>query len=379
LIAKGGPLAFHGEELDAILSDGTKARIAELENEIKGLKQTAMKEPARACAVQEGEPVAQRVFIRGDYNSKGEPAPKVFPAILEGFDQQENPSGGSGRLELARWLTEDDHPLTPRVIVNRVWHWHFGEGIVRTPSNFGKMGERPTHPELLDWLTRRFIEDGWSIKKLNRRILLSAAYRMSSEFGEAKAMADPENRLLSRFNRRRLEVEEIRDGLLAIDGSIDLTVGGTLQDGFGTDGENSNGRLSVNPDEQVRRTIYLPLRRANLPSLLNLFDFGDAVTPLGRRSVTNVAPQALFMMNSKFVADRAANLARQLLARDDPAERVRGAYLHILNRAPTAQEQDEAVTYLAEVERKFSETDQAELWAGLCRILMSSNELIYVD
>ncbi|MEZ5364608.1 MAG: DUF1553 domain-containing protein [Bryobacterales bacterium] len=234
------------------------------------------------------------MLIRGDYHSKGEPTPLRFPAIIAGLDQDPVKTNGSGRLELANWMASKDNPLTPRVIVNRIWQGHFGDGSVRTPDNFGKTGELPSHPQLLDWLATRFMEDGWSIKKMHKRIMLSAAYQQSSDFDESKALADPENRLLSRFSRRRLDVEEIRDGLLTVDGSIDLSMGGTMQEGFGTDGENSNDRLSINPDDEIRRTIYLPLRRANLPPLLNLFDFGDAATPMGKRAATNASPRRRF-------------------------------------------------------------------------------------
>src|SRR5262249_7068763 len=161
-------------------------------------------------------------------------------------------------------------------------------------DNFGKMGETPTHPELLDYLSRRFVEGGWSVKALHREILLSNAYQMSSVADAATEKADPENRLLSRFPRRRLSVEEMRDGMLALDGTLDLTMGGTLQSGFGTDQENSSSRMSIRPEASKRREIYIPLRRANLPTLVNLFDFGDATTAASKRPVTIVAPQALF-------------------------------------------------------------------------------------
>ena len=383
LARKGAPFSFTSKESkEKLLKPETKVRIAELETQVAELEKNARPEPARACAVEDKlaqDRIEQALFIRGDYNSKGEPTPLRFPAILEGLDQQPVSTAGSGRLELARWMTSKDNPLTPRVIVNRVWQGHFGDGLVRTVDNFGKAGEQPSHPELLDWLSARFLEDGWSIKKLHKRIMLTAAYQQSSEFGESKALADPENRLLSRFTRRRLDVEEIRDGLLTVDGTIDLRMGGTLQEGFGTDGENSNDRLSVDPDAQVRRTVYLPLRRANLPALLNLFDFGDATTAIGRRPSTNVAPQALFMMNSGFVAERARNLAEQLIEKQDSAARVRDAYLRTLNRAPGADEVDRALTYISSVRDKFSELDELDAWQSYCRILMASNEFIYVD
>ena len=174
--------------------------MAVLRSELKTLRAAAMPEPPMANAVEEGASVEQRVFVRGDYGSEGELAPKVFPAIIAGFDQ-EPVETGSGRLELARWIGSRDNPLTARVLVNRIWQKHFGEGIVRTPSNFGKLGSPPTHPKLLDWLATRFVEDGWSVKGMHRRIMLSNAYRMSSVAAEAAAQADPANRWLSRFNR----------------------------------------------------------------------------------------------------------------------------------------------------------------------------------
>ncbi len=378
--AKGAPLRFSGEERKRILKPETRNTLAKLHVELKELKANASAEPPMANAVEEGRTLEQRVFVRGDYNSEGEPAPKVFPAIIAGFDQEPVKSG-SGRLELANWIASPSNPLTARVMVNRIWQKHFGEGIVRTPSNFGKLGALPTHPELLDWLATRFVEDGWSVKSMHRRIMLSNAYRMSSVATDTAAELDPSNQRLSHFNRRRLDIEEIRDGMLAVDRSIDLTMGGTLQSGFGTDRENSNDRLSIDPTSSTRRMVYLPLRRANLPTLLNLFDFGDAVTSLGRRPVTNVAPQALFMMNSDFVENRAGNLADQLLEASDWSEsdRVRQAYLSILTREPDSAELDGAMSYLGGFSSRFEGATSQEAWQSYCRILLASNNFIYVD
>ena len=378
--AKGGPLRFDGMERERLLRPETVQTIATLKVEIKELKANAMKEPPMANAIEEGPVVEQRVFVRGDYSAEGEPAPKVFPAIIAGFDQ-DPVSTGSGRLELANWIASPDNPLTARVMVNRIWQKHFGEGIVRTPSNFGKLGTPPTHPELLDWLATRFVEHGWSVKEMHRRIMLSNAYRMSSVVSGDAAMRDPSNQWLSRYNRRRLDVEELRDGMLAIDQSIDRAMGGTLQSGFGTDRENSNDRLSIDPTTSVRRMVYLPLRRANLPTLLNLFDFGDAVTSLGKRPVTNVAPQALFMMNSDFVQDRASNLAEQLLAHEawTDSDRARRAYLRILTRDPDPDEIDGAVSYVSAYASRFDGATSQEAWQSYCRILLASNDFIYVD
>ncbi len=378
--AKGAPLRFDAEERERILKPETVRTVARLKVEVKKLKASAMEEPPMANAVAEGPVVEQHVFVRGDYNAEGELAPKVFPAIIAGFDQDPAPSG-SGRLELANWIALPDNPLTARVMVNRIWQKHFGEGIVRTPSNFGKLGTPPTHPELLDWLATRFMEDGWSVKEMHRRIMLSNAYRMSSLASAEAATRDPSNQWLSHFNRRRLDVEELRDGMLAIDRSIDMAMGGTMQSGFGTDRENSNDRLSIDPTTSTRRMVYLPLRRANLPTLLNLFDFGDAVTSLGKRPVTNVAPQALFMMNSDFVLERSGNLADQLLGSSNrtDSERVRQAYLRILTREPDPAEIDGALSYVSGYAARFDGATPQEAWQSYCRILLASNDFMYVD
>jgi hypothetical protein len=244
------------------------------------------------------------------------------------------------------------------------------------------MGEQPTHPELLDYLAKRFVENGWSIKQMHRLMMLSSAYQLSSTVSDAQNSADPENRLLSHFNRRRLQVEEMRDGLLALDGSLDTTMGGTLQTGFGTDSENSAKRLSLSPEESRRRLVYVPLRRANLPALLNLFDFGDATTSTGKRMLTNVAPQALFLMNSGFVAERARNVAALLL--DDKqaseAQRIERAYLITLNRKPEPADVDSGITYLSSFRQRFGESrTPLDAWQSYARILISSNDFMYLD
>jgi hypothetical protein len=213
-------------------------------------------------------------------------------------------------------------------------------------------------------------------------IMLSSEYRMSSVNPNIAEDADPDNRLLTRFNRRRLSIEEMRDGLLAIDGTLDLTMGGTLQTGRGTDGENNQGRLSLNPEKLKRRTVYLPLRRANLPTLLNLFDFGDATTASGKRQLTNVATQALFWLNSEFLYERAQNVAKSLLDRKElsAAARVEAAYSLVLNRRPDQGEIDQALNYVAGFKRKFpGENADRKAWLSLIRVLMSSNDFVYVD
>lgn len=380
-LVKKGPFSLDDGDQSSFNPDEW-SEIVRLRKELEESKKKAPAEPEMACAVEDGEPVKQKVFIRGDYHNPGEDSPKAVPSIL--IDRVTPPkfSQGSGRFELAEWLTQPEHPLTSRVMVNRIWQWHFGEGLVRTPDNFGKMGERPTHPELLDWLARQFVKSGWSIKSMHRLIMLSSAYRMSSRLSNENQAADPENRLLTRFNRRRLAVEEMRDGLLAIDGAIDLTMGGSLQTGAGTDGENDSKRLSLNPEKITRRSVYIPLRRANLPTLLNLFDFGDATAMSGKRQLTNVATQALFWMNSEFVSDRAKNVAQKLIEDKNQTEtgRVSELYRRILNRDATEEDVTGALRYVTAFRARFS-GDSAELkaWESLCRTLMASNEFIYID
>ena len=350
-------------------------RVAELRAEWKQLKDSLPPEPPVASAVCEGPSVEQRVFLHGDNNSPGEPVAKQFPVVLAG-ESQKPVTKGSGRLELAKWLTSPEHPLTARVMVNRIWQGHFGEALMRTPNNWGKMGETPTHPELLDYLAKRFIESGWSMKAMHRLILLSSAYQMDSQAAREVRDADPANRLWSRFNRVRMSVEEIRDSLLALSGNLDTTIGGSLL-------PNPAPRMKrVDPDDIRRRTIYLPVRRGSIPTVLATFDYGDATTPGDGRPRTNVAPQALFMLNSRFVTEQAGGFAKRLL--DDPAlsdaQRIERAYVMALARQPDSAEVDSALTYIVELEKKLGQPDgRSTAWRSFCHVLMSTNEFLYLN
>lgn len=368
-----GPLTLPAEKPEAFYSATAQQQIAALRADLDAIKAKAPPEPPFACAVAEDTPVEQRVFLRGNPESKGEPVGKRFPVVLAGEEQAPIPQG-SGRLELANWLASPQNPLPARVMANRLWQGHFGQGLVRTPNNFGFAGERPSHPELLDWLAAEFREQGWSMKRMHRMLLLSSTYQQSALADAAKREKDADNRLLSRFPIRRKTVEEIRDSLLLLDGSLDLTMGGSLQSGEGTDNEFSDGRKSIDPDVSTRRTVYLPLRRSNLPSLFNLFDFGDGTTSTETRSETNVAPQALYMMNSKFVAARAANLASQLLKTSGGLdERIERAWRMVLGREPTAAQRADGRAYFAGFPGS-----EALAWTSYCRTLVASNDFLYV-
>ncbi len=365
----GAPLDLSAEDRNTAFSAETHERLETLQHEIDGLEAAAPPEPAMANAVAEGEPVEQHVFVRGSYKNEGEPVAKRFPIVLAG-EQQPPVKQGSGRRELAEWLVSEGNPLPARVMVNRVWQWHFGEGLVRTPNNFGKIGERPTHPELLDSLAARFVADGWSIKSLHRLIMSSATYQMGSRASDQAWEAAPENRLWSRFPRRRLSIEELRDSYLALSGKLDRTIGGTLDEGSGEISEVERNNRRLDPDDYSRRTVYIPLMRNKVPFLLGLFDFGDATTAMGRRTTSNVAPQALYLMNSEFASRSAAAFAEALSAQDDF---VGKAYLAALTRAPTEDER-------AEAERFFAQFPS--LQAGrksFCKMLLAANEFHYVD
>jgi hypothetical protein len=363
-------VTFNGGPMDIPESP----RVTYLRQEYQRLKDTLPPEPGLISAVAEGPSIEQRVFIRGQMTNPGDIVPKRFPLVLAGEDQPPIKQG-SGRLELANWLASPSNPLTPRVIVNHIWQWHFGDGIVRTSNNWGRTGEKPAHPELLDFLASRFIEGGWSIKKLHRLIMLSDVYQRAATAPSPVRQADPSNRLLARFPRQRMSIEQLRDSILAIDGSIDTALGGTLLI------ENKGKRQKADPEEITRRTIYIPVRRGSIPPLFNIFDFGDATTSGDGRSRTNVAPQALFLRNSKFAVTHARNLASQLLdSSTEDAKRVERAYLTVFTRRPEPAEIDEALSYIAASEKRIG-TPHARLdaWQSFCHVLISSSEFLYID
>ena len=334
----------------------------------------------KAMAVAEGDPADLPVMIRGSHLTPGAVAPRGFPGILSHGDASPIAPGSSGRRELAEWLTEPGHPLTARVMANRIWKWHFGEGIVRTPDNFGTLGDRPDHPELLDWLAVRFLEGGWSVKAMHRRIMLSDAYQRSYRRDERAAERDPENRLLWRSNRARMDAESIRDSLLAMSGRLDNRMGGRAMRHRNFTNLNGNA-LSRDPElyRTNRRSVYLPVLRSALYEVLLAFDFANPSTTNGSRGTTMVAPQALFMLNSSLVEDSSRHFAVMLASekgRSD-AERVRLAYEIAYSRPASA---DEIQSWLAFLDRyEAAAGGRRAAWQGLCRVVLSSNEFLYVQ
>jgi hypothetical protein len=359
-------------------------RLEALRAELAMLEARVPRFPA-AMAVADREATDLRVHIRGNHLTLGQVVPRRFPLVFTGEKQAPLESTRSGRLELAEWLTRPDHPLTARVIVNRIWQWHFGAGLVRSPDNFGKLGERLSHPELLDWLALRLVEGAWSLKALHRMVLLSSTYQMSTAYNPRAASIDPENRLLWRMNRRRLDAEEVRDTLLAVGGLLDRTMGGSLLKSGNR--EYVAGTASVNNTnyESTRRSIYLPVIRSALYDLFQAFDFADPSTGSGRRDTTTVAPQALCPMNSDLIHEASLGLARVVLAgeADDDRTRISRVYRQALAREPTSREVGRATEFLSKYRRALGESSVKDrelgTWQGLCRANLGSSEFLYVD
>jgi hypothetical protein len=337
------------------------------------------------------QPPATHLLLRG---KAARPGPKVepgVPAVLVSRQPVFPPPGkftSLRRLTLARWLASAENPLTARVIVNRVWQWHFGEGLVRTPSDFGTAGDRPSHPELLDWLAHRFVEDGWSLKRLHRLILTSNTYRMSKRWRPDYGKEDPEDRLFWRFPYRRLEVEAIRDSMLAISGRLNRKMLGPWMypevPREALAGSSDPDRIWKSFDEQEasRRTIYAHVKRSFLVPLLEVLDLCDTSRSCDKRLVTTVAPQALSLFNGDFVNRQARYFADTLQhkAGNDPTRQIELAYQLALCRPPTAAERSAMLKFLRQEGGKVVGTDgQRQALVQLCRVILNLNEVVYPD
>ncbi len=393
-----GLCAIPVDKVEGLLNGLAKGQLIALKEQLQARQKEAPPKYAFAHALSEGQSADMKIHLRGNPNRTGEEVPRRFLTILEN-GKPTSFTNGSGRLELARALVNPENPLTARVIVNRLWQQHFGRGIVATPSNFGAQGERPTHPELLDYLASCLIRQGWSLKTIHREILLSATYRQASTDNPANAARDSDNKWLWRMNRRRLDVEAWRDGLLSVVGNLDTTVGGP------------SGNLTA--AEFHRRTLYGAVSRHNLDGMLRLFDFPDPNITSERRTVTMVPLQQLFVLNSDFMIRQAKALAMRLTsdAKSDNSTRIQSAYRLLFGRDATDQELQLGIEFLTEPKSTGADSDSSaiqaprlageetiidkhgagglagpipaksalSLWEQYAQVLLSANEFTFID
>lgn len=363
-----------------------------IEQELKQLRQRRLPELAQALSIKENGPVAPKTYVllRGNAHSKGAEVRPGFPTIL-GFEDPEIPQPEPGaetsgrRRALAEWLVRDDNPLTARVIANRVWQFHFGRGICRSPSNFGQNGEMPTHPILLDWLASYLMEQGWSLKKLHKQIMLSSAYQMSSR-ADAKALAkDPENNLFWRFDMRRLTAEEIRDSIIHLSGKLNLQMGGPSiytpvpEEILATASRPDAAWGRSSEDQQNRRSIYVYIKRSLHEPILKTFDMADTDSACAVRFATTVPTQALTMLNSEFLNDQAESFAKRL-EQDaaDTRSRVALALRLATSREPEAKEVQQGVDMMDELEKELHMSRHQAL-QRFCLLVLNMNEFVYLD
>ncbi len=374
------------KELTGKADEASKAELKKRQAELVDRDKNAPVLPS-AMGATEGTPTDIPLLRRGNHLTPGALVARRFPIILAGEKQPPLPKDASGRFELANWIASTENPLTARVIVNRVWRWHFGSGLVRSVDNFGLLGEKPSHPELLDWLASHFVKDGWSLKKLHRRIMLSSTYQMSGTDNPKAALIDPENRLLWRANIRRLEAEAIRDSLLAVSGLLDRKPGGPALTHV-----NNRGYLFDHTSKDLttytsdRRSVYLPVIRNNLYDVFQLFDAPDAAVLNGDRSTTTVATQSLFFMNSPLAMRSSDALTDRVfeIAKLSDSERVHSLFALALGREPEPEEIERILSAIRTFEKEFSDagsdpvTRQRKSWSAVCQAVLASSEFIYI-
>jgi len=333
-----------------------------------------------AMGAIEGSPADIKVHIRGNVSTQGALTKRGFPRVMD-FDVLKVDPKQSGRLQLAQWIAHQDNPLTARVFANRMWHHLFGRGIVRTVDNFGETGERPTNPALLNHLAARFITNDWSVKKLIREIVLSRSYQMSSSHHATNAKIDPDNMLFWKMNQKRLDAESMRDGMLATAGQLNPSPyqGSVLTQVGGVNLGRSLANLTkLQNTEFDHRSVYLPVARQAVPEVLKAFDFAEPSIIVGRREITTVPTQALFLLNSEFVTDQSKALATRVLKMDSDKARVDLAFQLAFARSATAEEQTRTHALLAECN---TEGKDAELkaWTTVCQALLASAEFRYLN
>lgn len=362
LYAENSPTQLNIEDTRKAYLRNERTKHAELVKKIETLKVTSPGAPARAMVMKDRErPEEPRIFIRGNPGRPGDPVPRRFLEVLSGKERAPF-SKGSGRLELAQAIASPTNPLTARVIVNRVWQHHFGEGLSRIPGDFGIRGEAPTHPALLDHLATQLIQQKWSLKWLHRTIMNSATYAQSSiDRPDARAI-DPENRLYWKMPRNRLEFEAQRDSWLAVAGRLDTSLGGRPFE-------------NINDPNAVRRTLYGFVNRNDLPGLFRSFDFADVDVSMAERPETTVPQQALFAMNSQFMIEQSRRLATSVQSEPDDNARVTALFRKALSRDPRHEEREAALVFV----KTAPHEGQLSNWDKLAQALLLTNEFVFVD
>jgi hypothetical protein len=361
-----------GNERPAVV-DAT-ARVKELEAQMKALVESGPKRPTVMTVREVPEDIGDtQLRVRGLVNQKGAAVPRGFLTVCAHTEPREFTKEQSGRKEFAEWLTSRDHPLTARVFVNRVWHWLFGQGLVRTVDNFGTTGEAPSHPELLDYLAVEFMDRGWNVKWLIAEIVTSRAWQLAT----GREPTDPDNRLVSHANRRRLTAEQLRDTMLSASGELDLRLFGPNILGAGDINANDTSAQNVEYAYQfrdLRRSVYTPAFRARRLELFEVFDFANINAPLGARGTSNVAPQALYLLNHPWVLARAESAAQRILAtQDDDAVRLERAVEATLGRPPTPAERRKFQAHLA------AAPDARLGWTELYQTLFACMDFRYLE
>ena len=375
LYGEGSPAVISLNEARGAFSQDITNQITNLKRNVDILKVTSPGAPPRAMIVRDGNIQDPVIFVRGNPGRRGKTVPRQFLEVAAGPDRKPF-AQGSGRRELAEAIVEPRNPLTSRVMVNRVWQHHFGTGIVATPSDFGLRGLPPSNPQLLDWMAAETVgidapttgvnsPNRWSLKRLHRLVMNSAVYRQSSTENVVARGLDPENRLLWRMPRQRLDFEAMRDSLLAVSGQIDDAIGGQPFD-------------SVIGPKTTRRTIYAMVNRNDLPGIFRAFDFADIDASASERPQTTVPQQSLFAMNSPFIQEQARKLAAECwaTASNDP-ERIERIYQKAFSRPPTTDERQLALQFLADA--KTTEAEKLSPWDRLAQALLMTNEFLFVD
>lgn len=388
-IPQGEALPSDGELTESLAAmkqeaDQLKESIKQQESSLKIAEKNGPKAPA-VMAPREAPQIGDcEILVRGELTHPGPKVERGFLQVVKTGPDRVERKDQSGRAELADWIISANHPLTARVMVNRIWQHMLGEGIVRSVDNFGHLGELPSHQELLDTLAVEFVNNRWSVKSLIRRIALSRTYAMGPAYDESSFLKDPDNRLLWHANRKRIPAESLRDSMLLISGELDLTADESPVAGLGAlaidnSSQNSSGRQT----DAVKRSLYLPIVRNELPGFLITFDFADPDIVTGRRSETNVPAQALYLMNSDFVKDRAAKITQRLLTGTQPSAETNNtpddavvcvtAFLQILGRQPTEHEIARMTDYVHELTTEQPES-RVKAWTEAIQTLLASTE-----